>query len=53
LQGLIAYGSFGDAPWAALLTAIVLVMAGAVLLWHTIEKPFLRRSSHYVATNRG
>lgn len=53
LQGLIAYGSFGRDPWATLLAAIALVMTAAALLWHTIEKPFLRRSSHYVATNRG
>jgi peptidoglycan/LPS O-acetylase OafA/YrhL len=53
LQLLIAYGSFEGAPWLALLTAIALVMVTAMLLWHFIEKPFLRRSSHYVATNRG
>ncbi len=53
LQLLIAYGGFEDAPWLALLTAMALVMVAAMLLWHFIEKPFLRRSSHYVATNRG
>ena len=53
LQLLIAYGYFETAPWLALLSATVLVVAAAILLWHMIEKPFLRRSSHYVATNRG
>lgn len=53
LQGLIAYGSVGSAPWEALLAAIALVITAAILLWHFVEKPFLRRSSHYVATNRG
>jgi peptidoglycan/LPS O-acetylase OafA/YrhL len=53
LQLLIAYGYFEDTPWLALLTATVLVVSAAILLWHMIEKPFLRRSSHYVATNRG
>jgi peptidoglycan/LPS O-acetylase OafA/YrhL len=53
LQGLIAYGIFENATWAALLAVIALVMKAAVLLWHTIEKPFLRRLSHHVATNRG
>lgn len=53
LQLLIAYSSFGAAPWSALLAATALVMAAAILLWHFVEKPFLRRSSHYMATNRG
>jgi len=53
LQLLIAYGRFEAAPWLALLTATVLIVSAAILLWHLIEKPFLRRSSHYVATNRG
>lgn len=38
----------GLASWA---TALVTV--AAALLWHFVEKPFVRRSSHYVATNRG
>ena len=53
LQLLIANGSFERAPWLALLMAMALVMAAAILLWHFIEKPFLSRSSHYVATDRG
>jgi peptidoglycan/LPS O-acetylase OafA/YrhL len=53
LQLLIAYGAFEGAPWLALLTAMAIVMVAAILLWHFIEKPFLRRSSHYVATDRG
>ena len=52
VQLLIAYGNFERAPWLALGLAMVLVMAMAILLWHFIEKPFLRRSSHYVETNR-
>lgn len=53
LQLLIAYGSFEGAPWRALLSATTLVMTAAILLWYFIEKPFLRRSSHYMETNRG
>jgi len=53
LQLLIAYGSLGRAPWLGLLMAMALVMTAAMLLWHFIEKPFLRRSSHYVASNPG
>jgi len=53
LQTLIAYGLFRESPWAMLLLAGALVMAVAFLLWHFIEKPFLRKSSHYVAANHG
>lgn len=51
LQLLTAYGLFAVAPWPGLLAAVVLVLIAAVLLWHFIEKPALRSSSHYVATN--
>jgi len=53
LQLLIAHGTFKSAPWSSLLLAVALVMITAILLWHFIEKPFLRRSSHYLATKRG
>jgi peptidoglycan/LPS O-acetylase OafA/YrhL len=53
LQLLIAHGNFNSAPWMSLLLAVALVVTTAILLWHFIEKPFLRGSSHYVATNRG
>jgi peptidoglycan/LPS O-acetylase OafA/YrhL len=53
LQLLVAYGVFAVSAWLGLLVAIVLVLAAAVLLWHFIEKPALRRSSHYVAAPPG
>lgn len=53
LQTLVAYGLFRESPWAMLVVAGALVMAVAFLLWHFIEKPFLRKSSHYVAVNHG
>lgn len=53
LQTLIAYGWFKESPWAMLLLAGALVIAVAFLLWHFIEKPFLRKSSHYVAASHG
>ena len=53
LQLLISYGLFYESPWTMLFIAGVLVMAVAFLLWHVIEKRFLRRSSHYVAVNHG
>ncbi len=48
LQLLIAYGFFSQAPWSGLLLAAALVLSAAFLLWHWVEKPFLRKSSHYV-----
>jgi peptidoglycan/LPS O-acetylase OafA/YrhL len=53
LQILIAYGLFRESPWTMLLVSGALVMTVAFLLWHFIEKPFLRKSSHYVAANHG
>jgi peptidoglycan/LPS O-acetylase OafA/YrhL len=53
LQVLIAYGLFAESPWLSLVGAGFLVIAVAFLFWHFIEKPFLRKSSHYVAVNHG
>ena len=53
LQTLIAYGLFKGSPWLMLVVAGFLVMTAAILFWHFIEKPFLRKSSHYVATSHG
>lgn len=51
LQVLISYGFFNKLPWLILGISSLLVLIAAVLLWHFIEKPFLRKSSHYVAAN--
>ena len=51
LQTFVAYGLFKGAPWLMLVAAGALIMTAAFLFWHFIEKPFLRKSSHYVATN--
>jgi peptidoglycan/LPS O-acetylase OafA/YrhL len=50
---MIAQGFFRESPWTGLLFAAVLVMVAAFMLWHLVEKPFLRKSSHYVASNQG
>jgi len=52
LQVLIAAGLFAWSPVLGLFTAGILVLTAAILFWHGIEKPFLRRSSHYVEVNR-
>lgn len=53
LQVLIAYDFFKEFPLLMLLVAASLVMIASILFWYFIEKPFLRKSSHYVAVNQG
>ena len=53
LQVLIAAGLFEAHPWAGSAAALALVVALAALNWHAVERPFLRRRSHYrLAENR-
>ncbi len=53
LQVLISAGAFGYNPYFGLAVAGVLVFITAYVFWHFIEKPFLKKSSHYVDANRG
>ena len=48
LQALLAAGAFASLGlgWGGALAA-VLVVAASFLLWHLVEKPALRRDSHY------
>lgn len=48
LQALIASQIIKDSPWMLLLVAVALVLITAFLFWHLIEKPFLKKSSHYI-----
>jgi len=48
LQMLIGAGLFAWSPVAGVIVAAMIVLLMAFLFWHVIEKPFLRRSSHYV-----
>jgi peptidoglycan/LPS O-acetylase OafA/YrhL len=48
IQTLVAFGVFNGNPYAAVGFAAVTVLAGAHASWHLVEKPFLRKSSHYV-----
>lgn len=52
LQTLVSLGAFDAAPYGALALAAALVLGGAYASWHLIEKPFLRRTSHYVVAER-
>ncbi len=49
LQLLIANHIFVDSPLLFITLAGALVLFSSILLWHFVEKPFLRKSSHYVA----
>ena len=48
LQLLIANHLFADSPVLFITVAAILVLLSSILLWHFIEKPFLRKSSHYI-----
>lgn len=49
LQLMIANHLFVDSPILFITVAGALVLFFSILLWHFIEKPFLTKSSHYVA----
>lgn len=52
LQVLVSFGLFKESPWLMLGAAGLLILTVAILFWNFIEKPFLRKSSHYVAVNQ-
>jgi peptidoglycan/LPS O-acetylase OafA/YrhL len=52
LQVLISFGLFKELPWLMLSVTWLLILIIAILFWNFIEKPFLRKSSHYVAVNQ-
>jgi peptidoglycan/LPS O-acetylase OafA/YrhL len=51
IQLFVQAGWFGDSPVLFLAAVVVAVAAGAVLMWHGVEKRFLFRSSHYIAAS--
>jgi len=48
VQMLVSLGMFSWNPYLALGLAAGLVLLAAIISWHIVEKPFLRKSSHYV-----
>lgn len=50
IQLFIHLGLFQNSPWLGLTLLLPTVLIAAFLLWHFIEKPFLKRSSHYLTT---
>ncbi len=51
IQLFVQAGWFGGSPGLFLSAVVVAVAAGAVLMWHGVEKRFLFRSSHYIAAS--
>jgi len=49
VQVLVQSGWFEGRPWPFLIATILITAAGAIAMWHLVEKRFLLRSSHYVA----
>ena len=47
VQALVAGGWFAGTPWTALWVCAGLVAGLSALSWHAVERPFLRRRSHY------
>jgi len=47
INALVALGLFGPPAWRGWLLAPALVLLASGVLWHLVEKPFLRQSSHY------
>jgi peptidoglycan/LPS O-acetylase OafA/YrhL len=52
LQTLISFGMFETNAYAGLGIATVLVLGAAFASWHFVEKPFLKKTSHYVVAER-
>ncbi len=53
VQALVASGLFARDPWAAFWSSLALVAVLSALSWHAIERPFLRRHSHYRLAETG
>lgn len=49
LQIFVSYHLFDTSPVLALISAALVVLLLATLLWNFVEKPFLQKSSHYLA----
>lgn len=53
LQVLVHAGTFQTSAIGGMLLATATVLLGAFAMWHLVEKPALRRGSHYIAATRG
>ena len=47
LQAYISVGMFQTRPFGGFILSMLTVLIFAIISWHIIEKPFLKKSSHY------
>jgi peptidoglycan/LPS O-acetylase OafA/YrhL len=52
IQWLVSVNVYRESPFGALAVTIAIVLALAFASWHLVEKPFLRKSSHYIIAER-
>ena len=50
IQLILYFGWFHGSPWLFMAAVTAITAVGAIAMWHLVEKRFLLRSSHYVAT---
>lgn len=50
-QYMVSIGAFNRDPYFAMFLTLFISLALAYVSWHVIEKPFLKRGSHYVVVN--
>jgi peptidoglycan/LPS O-acetylase OafA/YrhL len=52
IQLFVNSGSFNESPWTFLATVVLLTVAGALAMWHLVEKRFLLGGSHYIGVSK-
>ncbi len=52
INALVAGGVFAGVSWQGMGLAVLLVFAASAAMWHMVEKPFLRKNSHYRKAGR-
>jgi peptidoglycan/LPS O-acetylase OafA/YrhL len=53
IQTILHFGWFQNNPWSFLAVAMAATTAGAIAMWHLVEKRFLGRRSHATVKNSG
>jgi len=47
INTFLAIGVFAYNPWAGVIASTIAIAVSSMLLWKFVERPFLKRSSHY------
>ena len=48
----MSIGLYRESPFGALAVTIAIVLGLAFASWHLVERPFLRKTSHYVVAEQ-